>query len=63
MRLIQVCWELDKTNVERETQGLYEAMQVYGLREGLIITMYCGDSQLSVVEGANIIPCWKWLLI
>jgi predicted AAA+ superfamily ATPase len=63
LEVIQVCWELDARNVERETRGLYEAMQLYGLSEGLIITMYYNDMQPSLVKGAKIIPCWKWLLI
>ena len=36
--LIQVCWQIDDNNMERELNGLLEAMNYFGLKNGTIIT-------------------------
>lgn len=49
-------------NKERETDGLIEAMKMFDLKQGTILTEY----QESVVEKDEfliyIVPIWKWLL-
>ncbi|MFW6282692.1 MAG: ATP-binding protein, partial [Minisyncoccales bacterium] len=35
---IQVCYELNEENPERETNGLLEALEKFGLKKGLILT-------------------------
>lgn len=51
---------------EREVLGLMEAMEEYGLEEGLILTM--DDEEVLKVEGKDgtkkimIKPAWKWML-
>ena len=59
---VQVCYELNEQNKEREVGGLVEAMEFFKLKEGLILT-YDQEGELSV-GGKKIIimPVWKWLL-
>ena len=56
---IQVCYHIDINNEEREYEGLQEAMQAYGLKQGLLLTH---DSEQSKHDNIKIIPVWKWLL-
>lgn len=60
---IQVCYLLnDENTLERELAGLREAMNTYGLQEGLLLT---GGKELKLSEenkSIRIIPVWKWLL-
>ncbi len=55
---IQVCLELNEDNKQREISGLEEAMQKFGLKKGLIVTLDQED-RLGKIE---IKPAWKWLL-
>ncbi|MCZ7372542.1 MAG: ATP-binding protein [Candidatus Methanoperedens sp.] len=60
--VIQVCFELTEENKEREINGINEAMEVFKLKEGLMIT---GDFEgEEAVNGKNLVykPLWKWLL-
>ena len=58
---IQVCYNLNEDNQEREVNGLVEALNEVGLREGLILT-YDQEDTLKV-DGKKIVvkPVWKWL--
>jgi predicted AAA+ superfamily ATPase len=59
---VQVTQELTPDNRKREFGGLLEAMEVYGLQEGLILTK---DTETTIeTEGYTISvkPVWKWLL-
>jgi hypothetical protein len=60
---IQVCYELNGTNREREIGGLVEAMTDLGLEEGRILT-YSQDETIPVDNGRTIMvmPVWRWLL-
>src|SRR3989338_1419069 len=63
IQAIQVATQLsDKKVKNREVEGLIEAMNTYGLKEGLIIT----ENEQETLEAENflikIIPIWKWLL-
>jgi len=59
---IQVCYELNEENREREVGGLSEAIEKFKLKEGLLLT----NSQEEELElnGKKIVikPVWKWLL-
>ena len=59
---IQVCYELNEENKEREVGGLSEAIEKFKLKEGLLLT----NSQEEELElnGKKIVikPVWKWLL-
>jgi predicted AAA+ superfamily ATPase len=60
---IQVSFELNKENTEREIEGLIEACKRLGINEGIILT-YDDEKQFDK-DGINIevLPVWKWLLI
>ena len=51
---------------EREILGLMEAMEEYGLEEGLILTL--DDEEVLKIEGKDgmkkivVKPVWKWML-
>jgi hypothetical protein len=59
---IQVCYEFNDMNKDREISGLVEALKKFNLKEGLILT-YDQDDKFEV-EGKKIIlkPVWKWML-
>lgn len=57
---IQVCYQLDETNQQREYNGLQEAMQTYHLKTGLMIT--AETENIVPTDQIQIVPIWKWLL-
>ena len=59
---IQVSFELNEENKEREISGLIKACRWLSIREGRILT-YDDEKDLNT-EGINIkvLPVWKWLL-
>jgi len=59
---IQVTWQLDITNFNREIKGLQEAMETYELEKGTIIYMNESGPNLDFPENIELIPVWKWLL-
>jgi len=59
---IQVCYELNGDNQERELNGLKEAMEKFKLKEGLILTYNQTDEFDIKGMKIKIIPVWKWLL-
>lgn len=60
---IQVCYSLsDEETKKREVQGLIEALNLYNLNEGTIITM---DEEMEFFEKnkkIKVISAWKWFL-
>jgi predicted AAA+ superfamily ATPase len=60
---IQVCYSFETPETKvREQNGLMEAMKIYSLIQGLILT---NDTEEEIaIDGLNvrIIPVWKWLL-
>jgi hypothetical protein len=61
---IQVCYSFDSTETKtREVNGLLEAMNTYGLTEGIILLQ---DTQEHTIEEngktIRILPVWRWLL-
>lgn len=64
VQAIQVCYSFDSAQTKsRELKGLLEAMEIYGLTNGLILLQ---DAQEEVIEEngltVNVLPVWKWLL-
>lgn len=59
--IIQVCYDVNEKNKQREINGLVEAAQCYSLKSGLILTY--NQSEEWSVDGVSIklIPVWKWL--
>jgi predicted AAA+ superfamily ATPase len=59
---MQVCFELNEENKEREVSGLTKACRWLSIREGRILTS--DDEKDFIIDGIKIIvlPVWKWLL-
>ncbi len=59
---IQVTYEINEKNKEREVTGLIEALNKFKLKKGLIIT-FDQEEELKL-NGKKIVikPVWKWLL-
>ena len=61
-KAIQVCYELNDDNKEREINGVLEAMNKFKLKNGLIL-VYDQEDELKIKDKKiKIIPIWKWLL-
>lgn len=60
--IIQVTWELNETNKQRELTGLLSAMKFFKQKTGLILTYDQEDEK--IMDGNKIIikPVWKWIL-
>jgi predicted AAA+ superfamily ATPase len=59
---IQVCYDFNNSNRDREIFGLIEAMKKFKLRKGLILT-YEHEEEIKIKSRKiNILPVWKWLL-
>jgi uncharacterized protein len=59
---IQVCYELNYENKDREIKGLLEAMNKHKLKEGLLLT-YDEEEEIIIDKKKIIIkPVWKYLL-
>lgn len=60
---IQVCYLIDVNNEQREYKGLLEAMHVYNLKQGLLLSY---DTEKIIQNDSTeikIMPVWKWLLV
>jgi len=62
IQAIQVCYDMHKDNINREIDGLIDAMGQFKLKEGLIITFDQEDSIVRDKKKITVIPVWKWLL-
>jgi hypothetical protein len=58
----QVCWELTRSNEEREIGGLLEAMESLGLRRGGILTYDQQETRRVRGRRIRVVPAWRWLL-
>ena len=59
---IQVCYDLNKENREREIKGILESLNKFRLKEGLIITSDQSEEFEQEGKKIKVIPIWKWLL-
>jgi predicted AAA+ superfamily ATPase len=59
---VQVCYELSKENRERECEGLREAMEMFGLSTGTILTYDQEDEIQTAGKKIIVTPVWKWIL-
>ena len=59
---IQVCFDFNEENKDREINGLFNALKEFNLKEGRILT-YDQDDTV-VIENKKILvqPVWKWLV-
>lgn len=60
--VIQVCYELNIDNQNREINGLLESMKAFGLETGQILTFNQEDEIKTDGLLLSITPVWKWLL-
>ena len=59
--LLQICWELNTDNEEREVNGLLSAMRHFQCTKGMIITANQQDLMVHSDWEIEIIPAWKFL--
>jgi len=57
---IQVCWELNADNEEREINGLLEALNFFDLDSGTILTFDSEDVIFTDGKEIDVKPVWKW---
>jgi predicted AAA+ superfamily ATPase len=57
---IQVCWDLNRDNEEREIQGLREALEFFDVGEGLILTRDTEDRINLGEKNIRVLPVWKY---
>ena len=61
-KLIQVCYDFNSFNKERELDGIKEAMTKFKIKEGIILT-YDQEDLIDVKQGiVKMLPVWKWIL-
>ncbi len=61
---IQVCYLLDAYDTrERELRGVQDAMDIYQLSDGMIITNTHEEKVKYGDKTIHILPAWKWLLM
>ncbi len=57
VKAIQVCSNITSENLEREINGLKNAMNTTGAHHGIIITL----DQEDTFDGIKAIPAWQWM--
>jgi len=60
---IQVSHKIDQSNEQREYQGLLEAMSMFNLKQGLLLSY---DTEKTINSGSDtiiVMPVWKWLCL
>lgn len=62
IKAMQICYELNEDNKDREIDGLVEALEKFQLGEGLILTYNQTDELQIGDKTIKILPVWKWLL-
>ena len=58
IKAIQVCYDLTNDNLNREIEGLREAIKRYKLKKGFIITF---DQKDYFGDDIEVVPAWKFL--
>ncbi len=59
-KAIQVCYNIDEDNKNREINGLMEALNHFDLNEGLIVTYDQQDELQISGKSIKIYPAWRW---
>jgi predicted AAA+ superfamily ATPase len=57
---VQVCWELNAENQDREISGLTEALNFFDRKSGTIITFDREDTINAAGKRLAVVPAWKW---
>ncbi len=59
---VQVCFDFNEENQDREINGLIEALEKFNLKEGIILT-YKQDDEFKIKDKKiKVLPVWKWLV-
>lgn len=58
--VIQVCYELNPDNLDRELNGLFEALSYFELKEGTIITLNQTDQFERDGKVAEVVACHQF---
>lgn len=61
-KLVQVCYTLDAHNLKRETEGLLEAMNFFGLEVGYLLTHSQTDEFILENKKILVLPVWEYLM-
>jgi len=61
-KAIQVCYEMNEKNKEREINGLMTALDKFNLNNGLILTNSQEEELYINKKKIKVMPVWKWLL-
>jgi hypothetical protein len=59
--VIQVCYILDRDNLDRELDGLFQALVFFGQKRGLLVTLNQSDSFNKADMTARVVPVWEFL--
>jgi hypothetical protein len=59
---LQVCFELNPDNLDREIKGLMEALTALNLKKGRIITVHQKDRYEKEGRVIDVVPCHEFLL-
>ncbi len=59
---IQVCFELNDGNREREIGGITDAMNELGIKQGLILTYNQEETIANDGREIAVVPVWRWLI-
>lgn len=62
IELFQVCYDLNTDNIEREKNGLANAMIFFNIDYGVILTYQQEDNFKINNLTIDVIPVWKWLI-
>jgi predicted AAA+ superfamily ATPase len=58
--IIQVCYELTPDNLDREINGLVEALSFFKMKEGLILSLNDRDQFIKDGMTIKVLPAWEW---
>ena len=61
-KALQVCYNLNESNKEREINGLMEAMKKFNLKEGLILTLEQEEEIKVGNKKIKVVPVFRWMM-
>jgi uncharacterized protein len=59
--LIQACYNLNRDNLKRELDGLFEAMLFFGMKKGIIVTLEQNDIFNKEDMQVKVLPFHEWI--
>ena len=58
---IQVCYDMNSDNQDREINGIFAALDFFNVKEGYILTRNSRDEILKNGKRVNVLPAWEYL--